>query len=191
MTSEEGIIMLLKKKIKSIIGETVTVAINYSEDKQNQETFELKLFILNYEGWRNLLLINKAINVDYNGFIPDELLYTLGKGLCCVVPKESEFNHVKDDRKEAVKLIAKYKKSFDKVFYQIDTGEFNSQQLFKKHLENLDTYLCNYRKLLKPILINDSFYLDKEEKDYYDAVIAKNHKLAKYKNGWYNRAEKV
>lgn len=32
---------------------------------------------------------------------------------------------------------------------------------------------------------------DEEEKDYYDAIIAKNQKLAKYKNGWYNRAEKV
>ena len=154
-----------KKKLKSIIGETVTVAIDYSEEKQNQETFDLKFFILNYEGWKNLLLINKAINVDYNGFIPDTLLYTLGKGLCCVVPKESELNYVKDDKKAAIKLIAKYKKAFDRVYYQIDTVEFTSQQLFRKHLENLDAYLCKYRKLLKPILINDSYYLDKEESE--------------------------
>lgn len=65
-----------KKGIKSIIGETIVVAKDYSEDKQNQETFELKLYILNYEGWKNLLLINKAINVEYNGFIPDTILYT-------------------------------------------------------------------------------------------------------------------
>lgn len=154
-----------KKGIKSIIGETVTVAVDYSEDKHNQETFELKFFILNQKGWKNLLLINKAINVDYNGFIPDNLLYTLGEGLCCVVPKESEFNYIKDDKKSAIKLISKYKKSFDKVYYQIDTVEYTSQQLFKKHLENIDTYLCNYRKLLKPIMINDSYYLDKEESE--------------------------
>lgn len=165
-----------KKKIKSIIGETVTVAVNYSEDKQNQETFELKFFILNYEGWKNLLLINKAINVDYNGFIPDTLLYTLGKGLCCVVPKESELNYVKDDKKAAIKLIAKYKKSFDRVFYQIDTVEYVSQQLFRKHLENIDTYLCNYRKLLKPILINDSYYLDKEESELKSILNKVNNK---------------
>jgi len=166
-----------KKGIKSIIGETVVVAKDYSKDKSNQEIFELKLYVLNYEGWKNLLLINKAVNVEYNGFIPDAILYTLGKGLCCVVPKESEFNHVKDDRKEAVKLIAKYKKSFDKVFYQIDTVEFNSQQLFKKHLENLDTYLCNYCKLLKPILINDSFYLDKEESELKSMLNKINKKV--------------
>lgn len=152
-----------KKGVKSIIGETVTVAIDYSEEKQNQETFELKLYVLNYEGWKNLLLINKAINVDYDGFIPDTLLYTLGKGLCCVVPKESEFNYVKDDKAKVIKLIAKYKKTFDQVYYQIDTVEYTSQQLFRKHLENIDTYIMKYKRFIKPILINDSYYLDAEE----------------------------
>lgn len=152
-----------KKGVKSIIGETVTVAIDYSEEKQNQETFELKLYVLNYEGWKNLLLINKAINVDYDGFIPDTLLYTLGKGLCCVVPKESEFNYIKDDKAKVIKLIAKYKKTFDQVYYQIDTVEYTSQQLFRKHLENIDTYIMKYKGFIKPILINDSYYLDAEE----------------------------
>lgn len=152
-----------KKGVKSIIGETVTVAIDYSEEKQNQETFELKLYVLNYEGWKNLLLINKAINVDYDGFIPDTLLYTLGKGLCCVVPKESEFNYIKDDKAKVLKLIAKYKKTFDQVYYQIDTVEYTSQQLFRKHLENIDTYIMKYKRFIKPILINDSYYLDAEE----------------------------
>lgn len=152
-----------KKGVKSIIGETVTVAIDYSEEKQNQETFELKLYVLNYEGWKNLLLINKAINVDYDGFIPDTLLYTLGKGLCCVVPKESEFNYIKDDKAKVLKLIAKYKKTFDQVYYQIDAVEYTSQQLFRKHLENIDTYIMKYKRFIKPILINDSYYLDAEE----------------------------
>lgn len=174
-----------KKGVKSIIGETVTVAINYSEEKQNQETFELKFFILNYEGWKNLLLINKAINVDYKGFIPDTLLYTLGKGLCCVVPKDSEFNYVREDKKAAIRLISKYKKSFDKVYYQIDTVEYVSQQLFRKHLENLDTYLCKYRKLLKPILINDSYYLDKEESELKSILNKVNNKATPESNDQY------
>ena len=152
-----------KKGVKSIIGETVTVAIDYSEEKQNQETFELKLYVLNYDGWKNLLLINKAINVDYDGFVPDTLLYTLGKGLCCVVPKESEFNYIKDDKAKAIKLIYKYKKTFDQVYYQIDTVEYTSQQLFRKHLENIDTYIMKYKRFINPILINDSYYLDAEE----------------------------
>jgi DNA polymerase-3 subunit alpha len=167
-----------KKGIKSVIGETISVAKEYSEGKQNQETFELKMYILNYQGWKNLLLINKAINVDYNGFIPDTLLYTLGKGLCCVVPKESELNYIKDNRKEVIKLITKYNKSFDKVYYQIDTVKFTSKQLFKKHLENINTYLCNYRKLLKPILINDSYYLDKEESELKTLLNKINKKVS-------------
>lgn len=152
-----------KMGVKSIIGETVSVAVNYDPNLENQEIFELKLYVLYYEGWKNLLLVNKAINVDYDKFIPEELLYTYGKGLCCVIPKESHFNYIKANKAKAVKLLAKYKKAFDVVYYQIDTVEYVSNQLFTRHLENIDTYLCNYRKLVKPILINDSYYLDKNE----------------------------
>lgn len=149
--------------VKPVLGETVTMAINYSNEVEIPETFEMKLYVMNDVGWKNLLLINKAINVDYKGFIPDTELYKLGEGLCCVVPKDSEFNYIKDNRKEAFKLISKYRKSFDDVYYQIDTLEYNSEQLFKEHLNNIDTYLCRYRKLIKPVLINDSYYLDKNE----------------------------
>lgn len=166
-----------KKGIKPIIGETITVAINYSEEVEIPETFELKLYVMNHDGWENILMINKAINVDYNGFIPNEELYKLGGGLCCVVPKDSELNYIRGDRKEAVKLIARYKKSFDDVYYQIDTLEYNSEQLFKNHLQNIDTYLCEYRKLLKPILINDSYYLDKNESGLKSMLNSINRKV--------------
>lgn len=166
-----------KYDIKSIIGETVTVAKNYDEKVDIQETFELKLYVLNDIGWKNILLINKALNVDYKGFIPDTELYSYGEGLCCVVPKESEFNYVKDDRKAVFKLIKKYKESFDEVYYQIDTVEYTSSQLFKKHLQNIDTYLCNYRKKLKPILINDSYYIDQEEAGLKEMLNKVNSKV--------------
>ena len=151
------------KNIKPIIGETVTVAVNYVPGNENPETFELKLYCLDYNGWKNLLYINKLINVDYDGFVPVEEVLSRGKGLCCVIPKESEFNYVKDDRKAIAKLVADYKKAFTRVYYQIDTVEYTAPQLFKDHLRNIDTYLCRYRGLVKPILINDSYYLDKEE----------------------------
>lgn len=151
-----------KYGLKSIIGENATVARGYNKDLEIQETFELKLYVLNKEGWNNLLLINKAINVDYKGFIPAEELYKLGAGLCCVIPKDSELNYFKGDKNTCLKLISKYKKTFDKVYYQIDTVEFTSSTLFKKHLENIDTYICNYRKYLEPITINDAYYLDEE-----------------------------
>lgn len=154
-----------KMGLKSIIGETISVAINYNEDDNIPETFELKLFVLNNVGWHNLLLINKCINVDYNGFIPDEQLYKLGEGICCVVPENSEFNYLLDDRKKVISLIETYKNSFDDLYYQIDTVEYVSEQLFKKHLKNIDDYICKYKNKIKPILINDSYYLDEEEHD--------------------------
>ena len=149
--------------IKPIIGETVTVAINYKEDKELQETFDVKLYCLNEIGWKNLLLISKKINVDYDKFIPDYELYKLGKGLCIVIPKESEFNYYINDKEYVLNLIKKYKRSFEKVYYQIDTVEYVSNQLFKEHLSNIDKYICLYKDKVKPILINDSYYLDEEE----------------------------
>lgn len=150
--------------LKCVLGETITVARNYNPDEELQETFELKLYVMSEVGWKNLLLISKIINADYNGFIPSEELYKHGEGLTCVVPKDSEFNYLvsKGERKEATKLLLKYKKSFDMVYYQIDTVEFSSQQLFREHLQNIDNYIRYFRKLLKPILINDSYYLDAE-----------------------------
>jgi DNA polymerase-3 subunit alpha len=60
--------------------------------------------------------------------------------------------------------LKKYRSSFDKVYYQIDTCEYTSEQLFKKHLSNIDFYLSNFSGVLKPITINDSYYLDADEK---------------------------
>jgi len=152
----------LKHNVKPVIGETITVAINYDIKNDIQETFDLKLYAISDKGWKNLLMINKFINVDYSGFIPDELLNDWGNGIICVIPKESELNYYKDDVKRCKSLIKRYKQTFDDVFYQIDTIEYKSESLFKKHLENIDRYICLYKRFLKPILINDSYYIDEE-----------------------------
>lgn len=155
-----------KYKIKPIIGETVVVAKDYDSDSNAlPETFELKLYVTNNTGWYNLLKINTKINVDYNGFIPDEVLYQHSDGLIAVIPPTSLFNHISEDIKAGTALIKLYKKIFVDVYYQIDTREYASSSLFKKHLANIDRYLCNYRNKIKPILINDAYYLDEEEHD--------------------------
>jgi DNA polymerase-3 subunit alpha len=152
-----------KYDIKPIFGETVTVAKNYDATlEQLPVTFDLKLYVNNETGYQNLLQINKAINVTYKGFIPDIELYNLGKGLTCVIPKESEFNNIINNKKDCKTLLKKYYESFDDVYYQIDTIEYKSHKLFADHLNILNTYINNYIKYVKPILINDSFYLDKE-----------------------------
>lgn len=153
-----------KYKLQPIIGETIVVAKDYDSNSNDiPETFELKLFVANSDGWKNLLYINKEINVTYKGFIPDSDLYQHSNGLVAVIPPTSHFNAINSDYKEGIKLIKIYKKYFIDVFYQIDTVEYSSDSLFKKHLGNIDRYICKYRKKIKPLLINDSYYLDEEE----------------------------
>ena len=155
-----------KFKIQPIIGETVVVAKDYNPDSNEiPETFELKLFVVNQQGWYNLLTISREINVTYKGFIPDTILYQYGDGLIAVIPPTSVFNYISSDVKAGRKLIKLYKSVFDDLYYQIDTVEYNSSSLFKKHLSAIDRYICNYRKKIKPILINDAYYLDEEEHD--------------------------
>lgn len=158
----------LAKGVKPIIGETITVACNYAPAVEIQETFSLKLYVMNAAGWRNLLLVNKAINVDYQGFIPAEELYKLGDGLACVIPSDSELNYFKGDLDRCKRLLTAYHAAFDRVYYQIDTVEYASESLFRDHLENLDTYVLRCRKMklyrdALPLVINDSYYLDAEE----------------------------
>lgn len=158
----------LDKGLKPIIGETVTVACNYDPAADVQETFSLKLYAMNTQGWRNLLLVNKAINVDYQGFIPAEELYKLGRGLVCVIPPDSELNYFKGDVERCKRLLTAYHAAFDRVYYQIDTVEYASETLFRDHLESIDTYVCRCRKIklyrqTPPLVINDSYYLDAEE----------------------------
>lgn len=158
----------LSKNIKPIIGETVSVASEYDPQVEIQETFDLKLYAINKQGWRNLLLVNKAINVDYNGFIPIDLLEKYGDGICCVIPPEGELNHFKNDVDKCKMLLERYHAAFTKVYYQIDTVEYASDNMFREHLESIDTYIMRRRKIklyrdTEPITINDSYYLDAEE----------------------------
>ena len=155
-----------KYKLQPIIGETIVVAKDYDAESNNMpETFELKLFVVDSMGWENLLFINKEINVTYNGFIPDSTLLQHSGGLVCVIPSASHFNSISDNYDEGKKLISVYKKKFVDVYFQIDTVEYSSSTLFKKHLAAIDRYLCKYRKKIKPLVINDSYYLDAEESD--------------------------
>lgn len=152
--------------LKPIIGETITVAVNYNPEEELQETFELKVYVMNEEGWHSLLMINKSINVDHGGYyIPDVELLKWGRGICCVIAKASYFNNLVShgDIKAATRLLSTYKKTFDAVFYQIDTVEYESRQLFREHLTNIDNYIRLFRRKVQPIVINDSYYLDLEE----------------------------
>lgn len=137
-----------KAKIKPIFGETITI-------KTNDDSFlDCKLFTLNEQGWKNLLRINKFINIINDKFIEISNLEKLGKGLILILPNDC-VKHKLD--------IKTLQNKFEGVYYQIDTVEWSNEKTDVDYLTNIKFYLEKLSSYLPPILINDSFYLDKEE----------------------------
>ncbi len=138
-----------KNGIKSILGETARVV------KDDTEYF-IKLFTLDEEGWNNLLLINKEIKINNNNIAAnEEFILSHSKGLVCVFQTNADFSNG---------LIEKYRKSFkENLFYQLDFVEWSSSKYDQQHLERILVYIRDYKHLIEPILICDSYYLDRED----------------------------
>ena len=49
-------------------------------------------------------------------------------------------------------------------YYQIDTVEFVNQDIYFNYLTNIKSYLENWSGYIPPVLIGDSYYLEKEDK---------------------------
>jgi DNA polymerase-3 subunit alpha len=136
-----------KAGIKSIIGETITV-------KGNQGLYLVKLYVQNITGWKNLLNINAFINVhNEERFIEDIDLFKYSEGLVCVLTPE-----VKLDQSWAMYDMA----FLESLYYQIDISQWSSSQKDQEWLSALQHYIKEYRKKLKPILIQDAYYLEKD-----------------------------
>jgi DNA polymerase-3 subunit alpha len=152
-----------KKGIKSVLGQTVSVAYDFDSSDEHHSLFDLKLFVKNEQGWRNLLRIGKAINVEYDKFIPEDELFEFVDGIICVIPLDSYFNH-NITSESANKILKKYKKYFKKdLYYQIDSVEFEDDSVDMQHLSNMRFYIDNFSDVLKPVMINDSYYIEKTD----------------------------
>jgi DNA polymerase-3 subunit alpha len=152
-----------KAEIKPVFGETISVRY------RNGVIHELKLYVLNKQGWQNLLRINKAINVDNHEdqCIDERELLRRGKGLVVVFPVDSILSYSGD--LASMKIVKRYSKFFDKAFYQIDVTEYKSDKDDKKLLEHVKKFVRMLDGFIEPILISDSYYVDREEaavKDY-------------------------
>lgn len=140
-----------KEKIRPVLGETVTVL------PVGKQPYEIKLFCRDAEGWQNLLRINKAVNVDRDGQgCPEVEVLQRAAGLTCVLATDTELSAV---------LIAQYQQAFGTgyVYYQFDTVEFLGDARDRKQLLSLRTYLEHFADQLMPVLLNDSYYLDKQD----------------------------
>lgn len=134
-----------KNNIKPIIGETVTV---YRKKQDLQ--YDVKLFVKSEQGWTNLLLINKELNV-LNEFkqIDEDRLFELIDDLFLIVdPKSISYE-------DFVKI--KYLEYFD--YYQLDTVEYEDEQRDEWYLKNLKKFFFSE---LTPISLTDAFYLEPE-----------------------------
>ena len=139
-----------KAGIKSILGETVTV-------KQNDNTYHVKLYAQNLQGWRNLLNINAQIKVFNLGFVEENYILEKSEGLICVF---SCTDRIENNRYKA------YKKSFpDRLYQQLDFVEWLAPDKEKNHLETLKYNIDNYLHLIKPVIICDAYYLDQSDSD--------------------------
>lgn len=131
-------------KIKSILGLTATVLRSKSDFR-----YDIKLYAKNEEGWQNLLMVNKELNVTNFKFIEEQRLMELLENLIVVVdPKSLPFDK-----------IFPLDLSTD-VFYQLDTVEYEAEERDREYLLNLKQYV---RSKMKPISITDAFYLDRED----------------------------
>lgn len=136
-------------KIKSIIGESVIV-----RQEKDLVEYVVKLYVKDAIGWNNLLLINKKINVDNGGYIYESEFFELCEGLVCVLTVSFPFD---------VLLVNQYKSKFSHLYFQMDTVEYLSNETDRDYLMRVKNYIDNYAKLILPILINDTYYLDRED----------------------------
>lgn len=132
--------------IKSILGETVNVKVVGKEN----DFHKVKLYAIDYKGWVNLLNINAQIKVFNDGYVEDEYLFERSEGLICVL---SEVDYCFS--------FAEFFK--DNLYFQLDFVEWSSSEKDRAHLIKLKKYFNQDLDRLKPVIICDSYYLDKED----------------------------
>lgn len=137
-------------KIKPIIGMTINVVHGHSWKNK------CKVFVKDEIGWKSILKIHKHINIDGDGDTVElEFVLKHIKGLVFVLGWGSS---VTDDV---------YKKIHsanidDDVYYQIDSIIYSDESLEKTVITNANDYINKYIDAIPPVLINDTYYIDKD-----------------------------
>lgn len=135
----------IKNDIRSIIGATYVVR-NIDKDIK----YRIKIYAKDDDGWQTLLRINKSVNVDNDGFADESYFWNNLKNVVIVIdPKYCEFDYIKSlniNRKD--------------VYYQFDTVRYDNKDSDREYLSNLGKFILSD---IEPILIQDSYYLDKAD----------------------------
>ena len=151
--------------LKPIIGEEILI-------KDEEVEFSLKLYVKNKEGWNNLVIINNIINLEFDKkFIPFDLFKSLNlRGLICVINNSIPFEQ------KYLQLKGKFLEDF---YYQLDSISYLEKNHYLDFLNKTKYYFRNMSKMIPPLLISDSYYLEEEDiflKKTLDKIL-KNDKL--------------
>lgn len=118
-----------------------------------------KVYVQTQKGLRNLLRIQKAIMVDSEDKTIDiSELAKRGEGNVFVFDKLSA--KWISENPEEVSLI---QESFDAMYFQVDLSEYKAERIDIRVLESTKFYFDNLYEQIPPILISDSYYLDKDD----------------------------
>lgn len=147
-----------KAGIRHIFGYSFTL-------EHNGDKVDMKIYCQSQKGLRNMLRIQKEIMVDSQNAcqsLPGLLRHAEGNVL--VLGKLSSYWMVK-----CPEILHSMELAFDKVYYQVDLGEYKAERIDVEVLKAAQTYFSNFYTqesdtfLIEPVLICDNYYLDKDD----------------------------
>lgn len=152
-----------KKGIKSIMGVTYNFTYNVEDTEID---YDIKIYVQNEIGWKNLLKLHYLKNIKSNeGKIFIEEAYKKAEGLIFVLSSTSYLTDKNISKSSALKLAVKDRNNLS-IYQQVDPVEFNSAQSDNDHLLALKKYANGFSKIIPPVLIQDSYYIDPEHSKY-------------------------
>lgn len=147
-----------KAGIRHIFGYSFTL-------EHNGDKVDMKIYCQSQKGLRNMLRIQKEIMVDSQNTclsLPGLLRHAEGNVL--VLGKLSSYWMVKSPE-----ILYSMELAFEKVYYQVDLGEYKAERIDVEVLKAAQTFFSNFYTqqngtfLIEPVLICDNYYLDKND----------------------------
>ena len=131
-------------------------------DQDTSDTLDMKIYVQTQEGLQRMLRLQKAIMVDSENKCLDlEKLWDFGPGNVLVLGKKTPASWIKNS---FIKNLP-----FEGIYYQVDLSEYKAERIDKSLLDAQAAYFHEIYPDIKPILLTDSYYLDKS--DYRNKII--------------------
>ena len=147
-----------KAGLKHIFGYTLTML-------QDESKVDAKIYALSDVGLQNLLKLQREAMVNSkDGIIGYSKLLLYAKGCALVFSTRSAYWITEHGR-----YVERMKEHFDKIYYQVDANEYKADRIDREQLGALKHFFENYYDavndsfLIEPILIADSYYIDRDD----------------------------